>query len=97
MSECQFNHEGFCILEDEYPNVSKCSYAKGRLRKCTAKPSDLIELCPDCEKPTNECDCGTCWVILKDKEENFAVVTPKTYQNLKERVAGRRGKETPDA
>lgn len=83
MSECNFNHEGCCMLQEEHPNTSKCQHAEGELKICTAKPSDLIDLCPDCEKPTIDCDCGTCWVMTKDIEGNFAVVTPKTYSKLR--------------
>lgn len=82
MDECNFNHEGFCILQEEHPDLERCSKAKGKLQICTAKDSDLIELCPDCEKPTTECDCGTCWVMVTDKEDNFAIMTPKEFQKL---------------
>lgn len=85
MRGCDFEHEGFCILQDEYPEMERCPKAKGGLRICIAKESDLIELCPDCEKPTSECECGTCWVLATDKKGNVAILSPKHYEELKEK------------
>lgn len=84
MSECEFNHEDFCILQHEHPNAPQCQHAEGELQGCTAKPSDLIELCNDCDKPIDECDCGTNWIMVEDSVGNHALVTPKTYQKLRE-------------
>jgi len=85
MRPCEFNQEDFCMLQEEYPDLAKCPLAKGKLDKCTAKESDLIELCPDCEKPTSECDCGTCWVLATDKKGNIALLKPKEYSKLREK------------
>ena len=82
MSPCEFNQEGFCILQAEYSDVEKCSSAKGKLQKCTAKESDLIELCSDCEEPTSQCGCGTCWVMVTDKTGKIVAVTPKDLAKL---------------
>jgi len=81
MSPCEFNQD-FCILQEEYPEVEKCSSAKGKLGKCTAKEEDLIELCSDCGEPTTECDCGTCWVLATDSRGEIVAVTPKDYAQL---------------
>ena len=53
VSGCEFEHEGFCIVE----NNIKCKFQEGDLRVCTAKPEDLIEICIDCDKPMDECEC----------------------------------------
>ena len=83
MCECEFNHLGHCILQVEYPDASRCQFAKGTLQECTAKPNDLIEICSDCDKPVSECDCGTNWIMVEDCRGNHALVTPKKYQELK--------------
>ena len=57
MSECEFCHEDSCILQIEYPDIAKCEHAKGKLRECTAKPEDLVDVCFDCGKPEDECEC----------------------------------------
>lgn len=88
MSECEFNHEDFCILQVEHPNAPHCRFAKGELQECTAEESDLIELCSDCDKPVSECDCGTNWIIVEDREGNHALVTPRKYKLLKEKEEG---------
>jgi hypothetical protein len=80
MSECEFNQEGFCIAE------AKCSSAKGKLRFCTAKNEDLIELCSDCYQPTTDCGCGTTWILVKDSHGKIVAVTPNEYKKLMERV-----------
>lgn len=82
MSPCDYNQEGFCILREEYPEVEKCSSAKGKLQRCTAKESDLIELCSDCGEPISQCDCGTCWVMVTNKNGKIVAVTPKTLADL---------------
>jgi hypothetical protein len=83
MSECEFNQEGFCILQCEYPKAKKCKYAKGDIQECTATDDDLVEICSDCDKPIEECDCGTNWVMVEDSEGNFGLVTPKRFHELK--------------
>ena len=83
MSPCEFNQEDFCTFQLENPKMKKCSLAKGKLQKCMAQESDLIELCPDCEKPTSECDCGTCWVLASDKNGNIALLKPKEFAQIK--------------
>jgi len=52
-SECAVSHEGFCTL----PKGS-CKHQKGDLLECSAKPEDLIELCPECYLPKEQCSCG---------------------------------------
>jgi len=84
MSECEYCHEDFCILQEEYPQAKRCKHAKGELPICTAKETDLIALCPDCETPTSQCDCGTCWVLVTDKRGNVAIMQPKEFSKLKE-------------
>jgi hypothetical protein len=83
MTPCVYEQEGFCILQDEKLNAPKCPKAKGKLQECTAKESDLIELCPECEKPTSECDCGTCWVLVTDDSGHIAILTPKSFEKMK--------------
>ena len=83
MSGCEFEHEDFCILQDEHPEAKKCRYAKGELQICTAKESDLIELCPDCENPKSECNCGTCWILATDERGTMAILTPKEFETIK--------------
>jgi recombinational DNA repair protein RecR len=85
MTPCDFNQEDFCIFQAEYPEVEKCSFAKGKLQRCTIKESDLIELCSDCGEPTTECDCGTCWVMVTDKHGKIVAVTPKDLAKLREK------------
>ncbi|MCJ7424762.1 hypothetical protein MUP01_10920 [Candidatus Bathyarchaeota archaeon] len=80
MSECGFNQEGFCITEE------KCGSAKGKLKVCTAKNEDLIEICPDCYQPTNDCGCGTTWVLVKDSRGKVVAITPKEYKKLLKEV-----------
>ena len=51
MSDCDFCHpEDYCELEGE------CKF-RGDMRRCKAKPEDLIEICDDCFKPIGECEC----------------------------------------
>ena len=51
MSECDFCHpEDYCEFE------GPCKL-RGEMRRCKAKPEDLIEICDDCFKPTSECEC----------------------------------------
>ena len=52
MSECDFCHpENYCEFEGE------CQF-RGEMRQCNAKPEDLIEICDDCFKPIEECECN---------------------------------------
>jgi len=88
MSSCDYNQEGFCILQNEYPDIEKCSSAKGKLQRCTAKESELIELCSDCGEPTSECDCGTCWVLITDKNGKVGAITPKDFAKVKKQDFG---------
>jgi len=78
---CDYNHEGLCILPDETGETCRFADENGF---CTAKESDLIEVCPDCDQPVDECDCGTNLVIVKDARGKMALVTPKRYAVLKE-------------
>ena len=54
--ECEYKHEDFCIIEEN--TNYRCSLAKGDLKICTAKPSDLVEFCEDCDNEVNKCKCG---------------------------------------
>lgn len=65
---CDFSHEGFCILQNEYPELERCSKAKGKLQTCVAKESDLIEICPECWMPVGRCGCGANIVLVKEGE-----------------------------
>jgi len=76
MSECEFNQEGFCVAE------VKCNFAKGKLKVCTAKNDDLIEICEDCYQPVEDCNCGTTWVLVKDRYGKVVPITPKEYKKL---------------
>jgi len=79
MSECEFCHpEGYCEYE------GKCQF-RGSFRICHATLEDLIEICEDCGKPIENCDCGTNWVLLENKDGEFVPVTPKNYNMLKMR------------
>jgi hypothetical protein len=46
--KCDFSQAGLCAVADEFPemNAKPCQYNKNN--KCTAKPEDLISICPDC-------------------------------------------------
>lgn len=81
--ECEFCHEGLCRRQIEYPNIAKCEYAKGTFGECTAKPDDLIEICEDCDKPIDGCDCGYNWILVNDKDGKIVPITPKVYNLLK--------------
>jgi len=77
MSDCNFCHpENYCEHEGE------CKY-RCELRQCKAKPEDLIEICPDCDKPVDECDCGTNWILAKDADGTIVPITRKAYSQFK--------------
>lgn len=82
---CEFNQEGFCILQCLYPELSRCRFAKGDIQECVAKDSDLIEICDDCDKLVDECDCGTNLVIVQDSQGKYCLVTTKTYHKILEK------------
>lgn len=84
MSGCDFNQEGFCTLQCEYPDVEKCGKAKGKLQNCTAKEEDLTEFCEDCGEPIDDCGCGTCWILARGSHGKIVPVTPKEYKKLVE-------------
>jgi predicted amidophosphoribosyltransferase len=79
---CEFNQEGFCILQCLYPELSRCRFAKDDMQECVAKESDLIEICDDCNEPMDEYDCGTNLVIVQDSQGKYGLVTMKTYHKL---------------
>jgi len=54
---CDYNHEGFCVLQDEEETDFVCPLM-AKDRSCTAKPEDLAYYCPDCMQE----DCK-CWEI----------------------------------
>lgn len=82
MRKCNFDQEGFCVLQVENPNIPKCSYVEDKQQRCKAKSSDLIDLCPNCVNPISECNCGTFGVVAKDR---VVIVLPKTHLKLRER------------
>lgn len=73
-NDCEFNHEGFCTLEK-----GECSFQEGDLLWCKATDKDLIEICPDCDKPITECECGTNWVLVHTKDGKIIPVISKEY------------------
>jgi len=51
MSDCDFCHpENYCEFE------GLCEF-RGKMRQCKAKSEDLIEICDDCFKPMDKCEC----------------------------------------
>lgn len=76
MSECEFNHEGFCIAAEEFPEMkdNPCHFNKDGL--CTAKDSDLTYVCPDCYRENCDGNCGDC--NLEEK-----VIVPKRVSGEK--------------
>ena len=84
---CEFNHEGFCMLQNEYPDIDRCDFAEGDLQVCRAKDSDLLEICPDCDKPVKECDCGTNWVLAHTTDNKVVPIISKEWY---EKYEGRR-------
>lgn len=55
--ECDFNQSGMCVVADEYPEMEKtpCPYCKDGA--CTAKPENLISVCPDCDQEHCQGEC----------------------------------------
>ena len=56
MSEdvCDYNHEGFCVLQDEEETDFVCPLMATD-RRCLAKPEDLGYYCTDCMQ--EDCKC----------------------------------------
>lgn len=52
MSECEYCHEGLCVLEE-----GECGFQDREERFCKARPKDLINICIDCGKSEDECEC----------------------------------------
>ena len=73
--------EGLCLLREYYKVTEDCRFMD-KYGFCTAEESDLVEFCPDCDKPIDECDCGTYLIIVKDPVGNMALVTPKELKAL---------------
>jgi hypothetical protein len=71
MTGCEFEHEGFCCVADEFPEMKDdpCPFNKKGL--CTAKESDLVYVCPDCYRVDCDGSCAT--------DESF--LAPKTVPN----------------
>ena len=64
--KCEWNHEGMCVVTEDFPEMKDdpCRFNKDGF--CTAKSEDLISICPDC----GELDCdGGC----VDMEERIMV------------------------
>ncbi len=78
---CDYEQEGFCCLEDYTGIKKKCPSEKDF--RCTAKPSDLIEICEDCYKPVSECECGTNWILATTPDGKIVPFTPKQFNKLK--------------
>lgn len=55
LETCEYEHEGFCLLED-FAGAKGCKY-KDADGVCKAEASDLIDCCPDCFRPIEECKC----------------------------------------
>ncbi len=72
MSGCELEQEGFCTHESEEYGVTikprSCKY-EGPNGECTAKPKDLVTICPHCLKPYchNE-DCLVDAVLIQSQE-----------------------------
>lgn len=81
MSGCDYEQEGFCILQD-CEDVKEPCVKMDKARHCTAKPEDLTEYCNDCGEPTTDCGCGTCWVLVEDSHGKLVAVMPKEYRKL---------------
>jgi len=89
MTKCDFCHpENYCEYEDA------CKL-RGKMRKCNAKPQDLIEICENCYQPVEDCDCGTNWVLVNDKEGVIFPITPKDYKMLGYPKCSKRGVRKP--
>lgn len=82
MCECECSHEGLCLLREYYKVDEDCRFMDDN-GFCTAKESDLVEVCPDCDKLMDDCDCGTNLIIVKDSEGKMSMVTPKRLKELK--------------
>lgn len=41
-TECEFYHEGYCIIEDEYPDMKPCPKEKRNNK-------NLVQACSECE------------------------------------------------
>jgi len=57
MSPCEFEQEGYCCLQAEYPEIKEPCPKMGKNRKCLAKEKDLVEVCEFCLKPNCYGEC----------------------------------------
>ena len=67
---CQFSIGGECgvkILDGGDPSV-ECKFSMAGV--CVARESDLIEVCPHCNKPTDNCKCGTFVTLVSLAKED---------------------------
>jgi len=58
MSGCYYEQEDHCLFEGMEGYDGKCGH-KDKDGHCTAKPSDLEEGCPECERPIDLCICNS--------------------------------------
>ncbi|MBA7491264.1 hypothetical protein ES702_01809 [subsurface metagenome] len=67
MTDCWYKHpEDFCTLKK-----GDCPF-QGELMRCIVTQENLIEYCPDCDKPIDPCECELYWYgieeLLEDEE-----------------------------
>jgi hypothetical protein len=65
-SGCEYEQEDFCIFEDVEGFDAKCRF-KGENNQCTAKPSDLTEVCEMCG--SQDCTDEECLVTENTSEK----------------------------
>lgn len=58
MDKCEWDHEGICVVANEFPEMKDSPCRLNRNGFCTAKSEDLISVCPDCGECHDYGDCG---------------------------------------
>ena len=69
---CQYEHEGMCIAQEELETSFKCRFdIRG---KCMARDGDLLEFCCECEKEPVFRDgyCKRCYYKYFGDESTFS-------------------------